>query len=246
MPDFNKLLVRNPFSGDDGSLKPELARAFESSEDQWVENVVGHLDRVIIPVLPHEHPGVVRGEDGRLRPTQHDSASSNPLDRPDEDLAVVDFPGGRQALAVFSSAQALAAWNPNARPVPASTQQVAVTALKRGSGLITLDPQQPTQTWLGRTAVIALATESTWIAPWKDPEIPNAIRNAIGDAFPGLVDIRISAGYRGVSIVEIHVDASAPQDDVLALTHAVADVVVTEPYVKLRLDLVELRPVPVR
>lgn len=246
MPDFNKLLARNPFSDDDGSLKPELAQAFESAETEWAVNVVTHLDRVIIPVIPHEHPGTVKGDDGRLRPAQHDSASSNPLDRPDEELTTVDFPGGRTALAVFSSAQALAAWNPKARPVPASTQQVAVTALKRGSGLLTLDPGQPTQTWLGRTAVIALATESTWLAPWDDPKIPTSIRRALGEDLTGLVDIRVSTGYRGVSVVEIHIDASTPQDDVLNIAHAVAAVVGSEPYVKARLDLVELRPVPVR
>ncbi|MFY9263671.1 MAG: SseB family protein [Actinomycetaceae bacterium] len=228
MAEPTKFLADNPFAGDLGELKPELAAAFEAPADQRVEAIVAALGRVIIPVLPHAHPGAEKDPDGC----------------PDSDLLQVDFPGGRQATPVFSSAEALATWNPNARPVPMAIQQVAVAALKTGTGLITLDHDQDTCTWLGRTAVIALAVEGPWRAPWADLEIPRRISEKIGGELAGFHGVAIKPGQRGESIVEIAINPGASDAEMMNIVQTVAAVIGSEEYVRARLDLVELRPVP--
>lgn len=242
MPDFDRILSPNPFAGDDGSLQPRLADAFAAPPRERTESIVAALDRVIMPVLPHAHPGKIESESG-ITVASHTPAPKDPLECPDEDLVRVPFPGGRESFPAFSSAAALRAWNPQARPVPVAIQQLAVAALKRGRGVITLDPDQETQTWLGRSAVIALAAEGRWLAPWKDPKIRDQILTD-ADGLPGLRDITIEPGAGGSAIIVVHIEHSSPRAEVVNIAQTIVAIVGANEYVKARLDVAEIRPVP--
>ena len=63
---------------------------------------------------------------------------------------------GRRALPVFTSVAALAAWRPEARPVPVPGPRAALSAVAEGCDLLDLDPAGPTRFLVRRPAVWAL------------------------------------------------------------------------------------------
>ncbi len=263
MPDFERILAPNPFAGDDGSIQPAVKDALSKPVGERTESLVSALDRVIMAVMPHAHPGILPPEEtevpvdpdsgavpeeadavprGMAGIAPHQPAAADPLECPDEDLVRVPFPGGREAFPVFTSAQALAEWDPEARPVPVAIKNVAVAALKRGSGLITVNAESPSQMWLGRSAVAALASGTEWTAPWNDPEITARIDASIDGDLPGYAGVSIEPGERGVATVLVHVTGKADREQVIAVVQTVAAILGSEEYVKARLDVVEIRP----
>lgn len=108
-------------------------------------------------------------------------------------LPTVSGPDGRPVLPAFSSAAAMAAWRPGARPVPAPARQVALGAAADGTELVVIDPGSRTVFGLRRSAVEALARSLPWIPPWQDPEVRGAVRTA-AEAQPEVVAARVGAG----------------------------------------------------
>lgn len=237
----DRLLQPNPFSDDDGTVPPDLAAAFAKPEHLRTAAIVAALGRVLIPVLPHAHPE--RGADGTVSEHVAAASSEDPSTCPDDELMRVEFPGGRVALPVFSSGLALQAWNADARPVPISVAKVAKAAIQRADGVLTLDEGAPHMTWLGRSAVAALASGTDWIGPWDDPEITDRIIEGYGGPVPGLVKLAIEPGARGTAVVVLYVVTGVSRESVFNMVQTVSAVIATDKYVKARLDLVEIRPV---
>lgn len=161
-------LAPNPFSSDDGS-RPEVfsvAKAIEPPQrtPAVVRAMVG--GRVLVPVLAHAHPG--RTEDGGV-------VGHSPVGSGDEAadacesaaLAQVEVPDGRHAMPVFTSAAAMKAWDPSARPVPVYGPQAAQAAASAGDGLILLDPGDEA-VLIPRPAVWSLAAGTEWVPAWQD------------------------------------------------------------------------------
>ncbi|MDP9805596.1 hypothetical protein J2S70_000178 [Trueperella bonasi] len=229
----------NPYAHDDGAISIELARAFEQPESLRTGAIVKALGRVLVPVLPHAHPG--READGSV--AVHVAPERDPLACGGEDLVTVEFPGGRKALPIFSSVDSLRAWNASARPVPVDVKRVAVAALRHGDGVLTLDEGSPAMTWLGRSATVALASGAGWTPPWRDREIIDRMANAIDGGFPELERVKIEPGPHGRAVVELHLDAHATRQAVMDIVHTVSAMMATDAYIKARLDVVEIRPV---
>ena len=236
MPDFEKLLRPNPFAGDDGAIQPQLAAAFAAPDFSRTTDIIGALDRVIVPVVAHAHPG--RNADGTV--VEH--VKVDPLECPDDDLPTTEFPGGRKAFPVFSSAEALAAWDPTARPVPLDIASVAAAALQRGTGLLVLDPASDTRLWIGRSAVAALATGTEWIAPWDDPKMIEHIVAGIEGNLLGFDHVVIRPGRAGAARIIIHVIAHTRREQVAAIANTIIRMCGKDEYVKARLDVVEVVP----
>jgi hypothetical protein len=104
-------------------------------------------------------------------------------------LVTVAGPDGRQVLPAFSSAAAMSAWNPMARPVPAPARQVALGAASDGTELVVIDPATD-RFGLRRSTLEALAKDLPWTAPWLDPEVGRAIRRAVADE-PAVTTARV-------------------------------------------------------
>ncbi|MGV9188897.1 SseB family protein [Arcanobacterium canis] len=234
MPIPRDLTGGNPFAGDDGSIEPPLAHALTQPEELRAKAVVDALGRVLVPVVPHAHPG--RNTDGAV--IEHEKVATNACGTEDDSLVKIPFPGGRDSLVVFSSAQAMGAWNPQARPVPANIMTVASEALRLEIGLITLDPGLASQTWIGRSAVVALATRTPWRAPWEDPYLAEILNDGLGDD----ARVRLVPGADGTTVVELVVGGMDKQE-VFVLIAALTSLIETNEYIKARLDAVEIRPV---
>lgn len=119
-------LAEPAFPGDDGSVDPRLAAVL--GDRDGVLAVLGSV-RVLVPVVATLGPG-------GLTPQGADK---------DADMAAVLMTGadGRRALLAFSSLDALAAWNPQARPVPVWGQAAAVAARAEGASALLLDLGSP-------------------------------------------------------------------------------------------------------
>ncbi|MFC5280992.1 SseB family protein [Arcanobacterium canis] len=224
----------NPFAGDDGSIEPALAYALTQPEELRAKAVVSALGRVLVPVVPHPHPG--RDADGGV--VEHEKVVANACGTDDDSLVKIPFPGGRDSLVVFSSAQAMAAWNPQARPVPANIMTVASEALRLEIGLISLDPGLPSQMLIGRSAVVALATRTPWRAPWEDSHLAGILNDGLGDD----ARVRLIPGIDGTAVIELVVE-NADKHGVLVLIAALTSLIESDEYLKARLDAVEIRPV---
>ena len=83
-------------------------------------------------------------------------------------------PDGRTVLPVFTSAATMAAWNSDARPVPAEGTRVALAAASESTDLVVIDPTSSTEFVIRRPALWALAKGESWIPSYKDVEVLDA------------------------------------------------------------------------
>jgi hypothetical protein len=130
-----RLLQGSEYPDDTGEATPVLAAALAGYADDETRypDVLAALgaSRLLVPVV------AVLGEvevddDGLAR----DKSS---------DMATVLLRGadGRTALLAFSSAETLAAWNPEGRPVPVPTRTAALSALQEGAEALLIDVAGP-------------------------------------------------------------------------------------------------------
>lgn len=174
----------SPWSGDDGSAPAAYVAALAAfhAGESGPEAVVDALRdvRLLVPLLAEV------GESG-------ETASGHAFDKAAElALVTVAGPDGRRVLPAFSSAAAMSAWNPKARPVPAPARQVALGAASDGTELVVIDAATD-RFGLRRSTLEALARDLPWTAPWNDQEVGRAIRKAVAGE-PAVTTARVGPG----------------------------------------------------
>ena len=124
------------FAGDTGAVPSGLAAALAAYAADPRGSYVRVLDelrsaRVLVPVV------AVLGE------VEHDEAGR--AHDKTSDMAAVLLQGndGRLALLAFTGTESLAAWNPEARPVPVPAQVAAQSALQDGAAALVVDVAGP-------------------------------------------------------------------------------------------------------
>lgn len=119
----DRSLAAPQFPGDDGTVDPRLTSAF--GDDVAVLQALPDV-RVFVPIV------ALLGE----VPAEGDKNA---------DMAAVLMTGadGRQALLAFSSVATMAAWDPQARPVPILGKDAAQATLDEGASAILLDLANP-------------------------------------------------------------------------------------------------------
>ncbi|WP_150306663.1 SseB family protein [Planctomonas psychrotolerans] len=170
---------------DDGSAPPLLIRALESfragngSESDVVD--VLRSTRLLIPLVAALGDGGV-GETG-LRVDKSADLS----------IVTVSGPDGRTVLPVFSSVDAMRAWNPRARPIPADGIRVALAAASEGTDLVVLDATSPGEFVLRRPALWAIAQSEVWTPSYQDPAVEQEFLAACADE-PAVRGVALAAG----------------------------------------------------
>ncbi|MFJ5861396.1 SseB family protein [Pseudarthrobacter sp. NPDC092439] len=111
------------------------------------------------------------------------------------DMALVTLkaPDGRAALPAFTSAAALTAWHPDARPVAVYAARAALSAVAEGAELMVLDPGSPVTFVIRRPAVWALAQQHEWVPSYADPALAPELGQA-ASAFPAVRSIELLPG----------------------------------------------------
>lgn len=160
-------LLDTGFGDDSGAVAPEVVAALATYAENPTQGYVALLEvlqdaRLLVPVV------AVLGEvELDAAGLAHDKSS---------DMAAVLLQGadGRLALLAFTGTDALARWDPQARPVPVATRLAAQAALQDGAAALVLDVAGPTTLVLEGEDLAGLAAgwtlarvgeRTAWIGP---------------------------------------------------------------------------------
>jgi hypothetical protein len=224
------LLSPQQFPDDDGGADPVLVEALASGD---VRRVVAALSsaRVIVPVV------AVLGE------AEESSLTGLATDKSaDMALVLLTAPDGRQALPVFSSTAALAAWDDRARPVPVHPRRAALSAVDDGCQLLVVDPGGA-GVLVPRPAVWAIAQDRPWVPSPQQPDVVRAV-GALAAAEPELAAARCEPGRRAELAVVLAVVPGLSRERLDALTARVGEALAASDAVAEHVDSLELRVVP--
>jgi hypothetical protein len=228
----------NDSAGDDGSADPMLIETvlrFRARELGLTEVVAALAPvRLLVPLLTD------RGDEGV-------GAHGQVVDKTQE-LALVTLagPDGRAVLPVFSSVDAMCAWNPVARPIPVTAARAALAAASDSLGAIVLDPGSPTELALRRTTFEALATGSHFIPCFLDERVLDAFLTATASESsvravqlaPGDPDARLTGPEL---TVQLTLDAGLAQDELDAVISRLGDAWAASPVILDRVDSIAVR-----
>lgn len=141
--------------------------------------------RVFIPIVA-QLAEEAEGQDGLQADKQADMA-----------LVTLKAADGRTAMPAFTTAAALAAWHPEARPVAVYAARAALSAVSEGAELLVLDPGADVTFVVRRPAMWALAQQQDWTPSYADPELARILLDSAG-SFPAVRSLELLPG-RGVA-----------------------------------------------
>lgn len=172
--------------------------------------------RLLIPLVTHLGDHGVNARGATVDKTQELS------------IVTVEGPDGRAVLPVFSSVRAMSAWNPIARPVPASGRRVALAAANENTGLVVVDPTSETEFAVRRPALWAIAQDAQWIPSYASQDVALEFDRSVA-AEQSVVSVALSAGdpsarLRGPELsVQLTIAEGVNKDAVNALLERLAE-----------------------
>lgn len=138
-----RTLVGSAFGSDDGAPSLELRRIVTS--DSTPADIVDALEgaRLLVAVM--------------ARLDSYDDGEEK-----DSHMALVSMVNadGRTGLLAFTGLDSLQAWNPDARPVPASGADIAHAALEEGNAAVVIDVAGPAMVVITGDVLTALAARA--------------------------------------------------------------------------------------
>jgi SseB protein N-terminal domain len=106
-------------------------------------------------------------------------------------------PDGRTAMPVFTSAAAMEAWHPSARPVAVYAARAALSAVAEGAELLVVDPGSDLTFVVRRPAVWALAQQRPWLPSYADQELAKELEESVtGHPAVRRIELLPGAGVR--------------------------------------------------
>ena len=207
------------FDDDDGRADPGLLAALKevhrrpSAESDALLVRAAAAARWLVPVV-----AVLDEAD--------DGAHGHTVDqRTDMALVTLTGPDGRRALPVFTSVEALAAWDADARPVPVTAARAARAAVAEGCHVAVVDLGGEAPTELRPSMLWALAQETEWHPAHTDPFVARSVSRAVAEE-GDILTHRLEEGEppgSGVLRVVLGLPAGMPADVVQALATRVGE-----------------------
>ena len=156
------------FEADTGAPDPLLQAALAGPADDLTLMRAVEASRFVVPVV--------------AEPTEVDTTGEQVVEK-QVDMAAVTLvaPDGQRALPVFTSTDALAAWDPTARPVPVTPARAGQAAVSEGCDVIVVDVAGPATRVLRPSMVWALAQQRPWEPPHTDPFVERSVAAALRD-----------------------------------------------------------------
>ncbi len=210
----NKNIPDSPFSDDDGSADPRLSAALAA----WAEDrtAVGPVlealkgARLLVPVV------AILGD------VEEDIREGGLRREKNSDMAVPTLKAaGRTALPAFTSTEALARWDPAARPVAVPLHQALQAAVHEKADTIVLDLAGPVPFELTGPALLALAEGRTTTDPLTDPAVTGAVRDAVA-AEPAVLRAYLGPGQADGILALVLDPAAAPAEAARAVAQRMA------------------------
>ena len=154
------------FEDDTGAADPALLAALAWPGDDAALMAAVEVARFVVPVV--------------AEPTEVDISGDHAVEK-QVDMAAVTLvaPDGQRALPVFSGIEALAAWDPSARPVPVTPARAGQAAVSEGCEVIVVDVAGPATRVLRPSMVWALAQQRPWVPPHTDPFVERSVAAAL-------------------------------------------------------------------
>jgi len=191
-----------PRADDDGSADPALAEALARWQDEGRPRPARSVHealrraRLLVPVV-----AVLDGGEEGAHGLQAEKSSHMAS-------VVIERPGGDRGLPAFTSTQAMADWNPQARPAPVEGPRAGQAALAEGCEALLLDLAGPVSHVVAGPALWALAQDREWVEPHRDAMLGAHLSEVLADL--GGVRVRLAApddSAAGGPEVVIEVDA---------------------------------------
>ena len=217
-------LVFTGFEGDDGSALPALTSALEN-EDPAALMAALHDARLLVPIVAE--PVETAVEDGLTVDKQTDMAA-----------VTLVAPDGERALPVFSSLDALAAWDPAARPVPVTAARAGQAAVGERCDVVVVDVAGPVTRVLRPSMVWALAQERAWLPPHLDEFVASGVARAVAEE-PDVVSHHVEEGAptgQGVLGVVLELREGLAGEEVQAVATRVGERLATDGELRARID----------
>lgn len=233
VPWEGRTLTGTGFDDDTGAADAQLAQLLadpaEERDEQALVAAVAAA-RLIVPIV--------------AVPSEIDESSSIPVDAV-SDMASVTLvaPDGQRALPAFTSTEALATWNADARPVPVTAQRAALAAVQEGCEVIPLDlpaPPGAAAATLRPSMVWALARGRAWSPAHQDPEVAAAVAQAVAQE-PAVLDHELADGGAGQLQVRLRLRPGLTQAQVQSLITSVGQRLAADQDVRSRIDALGFR-----
>lgn len=231
-----KSIPESIFADDDGSADPRLAQALirYGNGHAHLSEVVEALSyaRVLVPVL-------AVGEQRHLgkHGLEQDHVAST-------GVVAVELPDGRSALPIFTDVGAMAAWNPQARPIPAEGPRAALAAVAEDWATLLLNPTRETVV-IPRPAVWALGKGELWRpAVGPDGRVDTQVREAVAlvcAAGEAVVDADAVPGTQAELAVVLHLEAGLTRPELETLLERVQQILAGSEVIAQRVDSLEVR-----
>ncbi|MFJ2177671.1 SseB family protein [Streptomyces sp. NPDC087851] len=201
------------FSDDDGTADPALTAALAA----WAEDRAAHdpvlaalrTSRLLVPIVAVL--GEVEEDENGLRREKT------------SDMAVPTLRAGdRRALPAFTSVEALARWDPGARPVAVPLHQALQAAAHERADTVVLDLAGPVPYEITGPALLALAEGRPGTGPLDDPAVTAAVRAAVA-AEPAVVRAYLGPGSADGTVALLLDPATSPAEAARSVARALAD-----------------------
>lgn len=231
----SKDIPASVFADDDGRADARLAQAlirFQSGRASLAVVVEAlAYARVLVPVLAS---GDVRHV-GKHGLAQDAVASTG--------VVALEAPDGRRALPIFTDVEAMKAWNPDARPVPAEAPRAALASVAEEWSTMVINPGIES-TVIPRPAVWALAQGEPWRPAVTDgtvdPEIVIAVREAVAGE-SAIREVAVVAGLGAEVAIIIAVAPGLASQELADLLEGVQASIARTALVAQRVDSLELK-----
>jgi hypothetical protein len=156
------------------------------------------------------------------------------------DMAVVTLvaPDGQRALPAFTGTEALAAWDPAARPVPVPPSRAAQAAVAEGCDVLVLDVAGPVTRVLRPSMVWALAQQRAWEPAPSDPFVDRSVAAAVAPE-PAVTAYGLEEGRppgQGVLGVVLDLRPGLAPEEVRAVATRVGERLATDGELRARVD----------
>ena len=213
------------FDTDTGAADPALLAALAAPGDDVALMAAVEAGRFLVPSV--------------AEPTEVDTSGEHAVDS-QVDLAAVTLvaPDGMRALPVFSGIEAVAAWDPEARPVPVTPARAGQAAVSEGCEVIVVDVAGPATRVLRPSMVWALAQQRRWVPAHTDPFVAASVTAALRDE-PDVTASEIEEGNpRGEGVLGVVLDLrpGLGPEAVRAVATRVGEKLATDGELRARID----------
>lgn len=225
VPWHGRDLSASGFEEDSGEADPQVLTAL-ADPDRGPGTLVALLDllaeaRFLVPIVAE--PAEVDASGEFAVETRVEMAS----------VALV-APDGARALPVFSGIEALARWDPAARPVPITAQRAGQAAVEEDCEVIVVDVAGPATRVLQTSMIWALAQGRRWLPAAQDPVVRDRVQAAVGtQESVTAYELTGDSGQLGLALSLVPGLAAA---EVTALARRVGEELAGDPEVRVRID----------